>query len=253
MAKIYKLNEYQNFELMANFFLESFGKVITENKDEKDEKDSILKKIINDLKLNFNLVGVFGAGIGSFYPIVSSLLSDLSIELTDEVVVLSTICAISIIYIEECKDRREKEKLTNDSKNLLEELKLRGVGNGIIKKLILAFESIKNIFKIISKNIGKVINGFIDMFAYTSILVPIMNAIYAVIGKYDINLENIVSNFAGLAVGVATISGKHIIKDILSKVSHKLPVKKKKIVDKLQTPKIQKFGDKTFGKDNEKY
>lgn len=256
MVKIYKLKEYKKIDQMTEDFIKSFDKVINENKSEKDnskDKNKIVKKIVNDLKLNFNLIGIFGAGIGAFYPIVNSLLSNMSIEITDEVIVLSTICALTIIYLEYCKSSEEREKVTSDSKTLLEELKLRGVGNGVIKKLIAAFESIKNIFSIISKSAGKVISGFVDMFSYTSILVPVMNAIYATIDKYDMNLENIVANFTGLAVGVATVSGKHIMTEIIDKIKSKVPVKKDKIIDEIETPKIQKFGDKTFGneKDNQ--
>jgi hypothetical protein len=173
------------------------------------------------------------------------------VELTTESVVLATICALSILYLEGKKTKKvDEEALRTDSKSMLEELKLRGIGNGIVKKIIAAFESIKNIFTTITKHTGSVINGFIDMFAYTALLIPVMNAVKFIIGKYDLNLETLVSNFAGLAVGIGTVVAKHAITDIISKLKNKnsINIKKNNIVNDIKTPVIQKFGDREFGK-----
>jgi hypothetical protein len=100
-----------------------------------------------------------------------------SIELTYDKVVLLTICAITIIYIEEkFTSAIEEDILRKDSKSMLEELKLMGIGNGIVKKLIRIFKS-TSIFKLIGKHVGSIVGGFMDMFAYTAMLIPIMNGI----------------------------------------------------------------------------
>jgi len=244
--RIQRLNEYSKYDEMVNDFiynLEHFK--LNEGKSE----DKTYKKIIKDLKLNVNLIGIFGAGIGAFYPIVEKLMSGLSVELTTESVVLATICALSILYLEGKKTKKvDEEALRTDSKSMLEELKLRGIGNGIVKKIIAAFDSIKNIFTTITKHTGSVINGFIDMFAYTALLIPVMNAVKFIIGKYDLNLETLVANFAGLTVGIGTVVAKHAITDIISKLKDKIDIKKDKIIGDIKTPVIQKFGDKEFGK-----
>lgn len=251
MVKIYKIDEFVKYENITNDFILNLD--INESKeseeDFKDKENKILKSIIKDLKLNFSLIGVFGAGIGAFYPIANSLMSKMSIEITDDVVVLATICAATIILLEESKIKNfeKQRKIIKDSKTLLEELKLRGVGNGVIKKLITAFYSIKNIFSIIGKHIGAVIGGFTDMFAYTSILIPVMNAINFVIGKYEFTLDNIDDNFLGLSFGVGTVAAKYAIVDIINKIKSKFPINKKKVIDEIETPIIQKFGDKTYG------
>lgn len=255
MVKIYKIEEFVKYESITNDFIlnidinESNSKESESSK--KSKEDRILKNIIKDLKLNFSLVGVFGAGIGAFYPIAKSLMSRMSIEITDEVVILSTICAATIILLEESKIKsiEKQRKIIKDSKTLLEELKLRGVGNGIIKKLITAFYSIKNIFSIIGKHIGAVVAGFTDMFAYTSILIPVMNAINHVIGKYQFTLDNIDDNFLGLSFGIGTIAAKYAIIDVINKIKSKFSINKKKVIDEIETPIIQKFGDKTYGGD----
>lgn len=244
--KVIKFKEYSLQDSMVVDFLNSFDKMITESDETSYKK--IEKKVISDLKLNTELVLTFGAGIGSFYPIVAKLMSNMgidSIELTPDRIVLLTIAAITIIYLEEkkCKSDKEEEILTKDSKSMLEELKMMGIGNGIVKKLIKGLKSITNIFSLIGKHLGAVVGGFIDMFAYTSMLIPIMNGILYVIGKYEMNLDTLCDNFMGLAMGVGTIIAKHGIVEILNKIKTKFPISKKKIIDEIETPIIQKFGD----------
>ena len=248
MVKIYKIEEYSKYQDITSDFISNI--LINESSESsKKMEDRISKNIIKDLGLNIRLVGVFGAGIGAFYPIVQSLMARMNITITDEVVALATICAFTIIVLEESKvkDFEKQRKIVKDSKTMLEELKLRGVGNGVIKKLITAFYSIKNIFSIISKHVGAVIGGFTDMFAYTSLLIPIMNAVGYVINKYQFTLDNIDDNFLGLALGIGTITAKDAIIDIINRIKSKFPINKKKIMDEIETPVIQKFGDKTYG------
>lgn len=254
MVKIYTTSEYFKYSDITFDFINSIGySDIVESKINQENNLKVLDKVVKDLKLNFNLVGIFGSGIAAFYPIVTSLMKGLSIDITSEVVVLSTICASTIIYLEEkkIKDFEKQRKLVRDSKTMLEELKLRGVGNGIIKKIIGAFYAIKNIFSIIGKHLGAVVAGFVDMLAYTSLLIPIMNGIYYVIDKYNFTLDNLVDNFTGLSIGIGTIIAKHAIVDIINKIKTKFPISKKKIMDEIETPVIQKFGDKTYGSGKE--
>lgn len=237
--KIYKFHEYSLNNSMINDFINSFGMI--KESDEIDYK-SIQKKIISDLKLNSKLITTFGAGIGAFYPIVSKLMSNTgaSIDLTPDKIVLLTIAAVSIIYLEEKKSKNE-DTLRKDSKSMLEELKMMGIGNGIVKKLIEGFKSIKNIFSIIGKHLGAVAGGFIDMFAYTSLLIPIMNGISFIVGKYDLNLDTLAQNFIGLGVGLGTIVAKHGLTEIIGKLSGKFTLNKKKIMDEIEVPVIQKI------------
>ena len=72
------------------------------------------------------------------------------------------------------------------------------------------------IFSLIGKHLGAVVDGFIDMFAYTSMLIPIMNGILYIVGKYDMNLDTICDNFMGLAMGIGTVMAKHGIVEILN-------------------------------------
>ncbi len=253
MNRIKRFNDIKNEELALEF-IKALESSINESGENNEDYRSVQDKIISDLKLNFRLIGTFGAGITAFYPIVDSIMKNtaLEVERTPEVIVMMTICAISIIYLEEKKyrDSEEEEMITKDSKSLLEELKMRGVGNGIIKKLIKSLTSIKPIFYLIGKHLGAVVGGFIDMFAYASMLIPVLNGILYLIGKYDLNIETLPQNFLGLGVGVGTVIAKHGIIDLVKRIKNKLGIGDKiakEVVDEVETPIIQKFGDMTYG------
>lgn len=245
--KIEKYNDYNLRYNMTQDFLNSFDEIVKESDNDKSYQ-KIAKKIISDLKLNIALVSTFGAGIGALYPIVEGLIhnmSSTSFEITSESIVLLTLSAVTITYLEEkkCKSNKEEIILTKDSKSMLEELKMRGFGNGIVKKLIKGLESIKNIFLIIVKHLGVVISSIIDMFAYTSLLIPIMNGIMFVINKYDLNLETLPQNFLGLSIGVGTIIAKHGIIEIINRIKNRFPITTKEVLDDLETPAIQRFSN----------
>ncbi len=219
--KIQKFREYSSNELMANDFINSFDLLITESEQVKYE--SIRKKVFSDLRLNGNLSLTFGVGINALYPVVDSLIRNMnisSIELTTEKIVLLTICVFTIIYLEEkkFKSSNEEDVIRKDIKSMLEELKMSGLGNGIVKKMVDLFKSFVNIFNTIYRHIGKAIGSFIDMFAYVGILIPIINAISYIVGKYELNMDTFILNFKGLALGLGTIIAKHGISYILSKL-----------------------------------
>lgn len=213
---------------------------------------SIEKKVVSDLKLDAKLVLTFGAGIGALYPVVLEMMQNMSIsvDVSRQSVVLLTIAAITITYLEEKKYKTSEEEdiLTKDSKSMLEELRMQGIGDGIVKKVIKALSGIKNIFSVIGKHLGAAIGGIIDMFAYTAILIPVMNAILSVIGMHEMSVDDVISNFFSLSIGVATRIAKHGLVDILDKLRKFIsPSSKREILDDLETPVIQKFGDFTHG------
>lgn len=254
-----KISKYSEFNLQNSLvedFIVGLDSIITESDDETTSYKKVEKKVIADLKLNSSLALTFGAGIGALYPIVDKLMSNLktdTIEITTHTVVLLTIAAVSIVYLEEkkCKSPEEEASITKDSKSMLEELKLRGIGNGIVKKVIQAIKSVKNIFNLLTKHIGAVVGGIMDMFAYTSLLIPFMNAVLYVIGKYDMNLDTIIQNFLTLSMGIVTTVARHGIAEIINKLKGRIPIRKE-VVDELETPIIQKFGDMTHGDDTDK-
>lgn len=259
-----KIKRYGEFALqteMLEYFVNEFNtQLLVESND--DDNQSILKKIVSDLNLNFRLVSTFGFGIGAFLPIVNQLMKNSnisSIELSRETLVLLTLTAISIIFLEEKKPKSSEEEaeLTKDSKSMLEELRMKGIGDGIVKKLIKCLKSVEHkihvakdrIFKILAKHLGSVVGGFMDMFAYTAIMVPITTTLSGVINKFDLNLDTMPQNFMMLSAGIVTIVAKHVITYLLRKLKDRLKISdkvEKEIESEIETPtitKIARFGD----------
>ena len=210
--KILKYSDHNKSLQMAQDFLSIIG---NDRINEADVKayDSILKKTMDDLKINKDLILTFGTGMSAMFPLVEKLVANMSlnIDLNIQTVVLITIAGVTIAYIEEKKniDIKKKEILEKDAKSMLEELKLRGVGNGIIKKVVKCVDSISNLFRILLKNKKHVINGLFDMLAYAALATPVINAIFYMVGKYNMNLETLPGNFLSLGFGVTTLAAKN--------------------------------------------
>ena len=248
--KVKRFLQYSMQDSMVFDFINSFDGLITES-DETEYK-KIQKKVIMDLRLNSNLSLTFGTGIQALYPVVNKLMTNMkisSIDITPDKVVLLTICAFTIVYLEEKKfrDGTEEDILTKDSKSMLEELKMMGIGNGIVKKVVKIFKSVVGIFSLIGKHLDAVVKGFVDMFAYTAILIPIMNGILYIVGKYELNTDSFLENFAALTMGVGTLIAKNGIISIIDKLKDRINTKdKKKIVDEVDTTIIKKVSDFTL-------
>jgi hypothetical protein len=255
MNKIKRYQDYSSDYDMTLEFINSFDLMINENGSSDGDWKSVMKKFKNDLKLHLSLIATFGAGIGAFVPVVQKMMGNMNIstEITFDKVVLLTICSLTIIYLEEkkFKNSKEQEQLTSDSKSMLEELKMMGLGNGIVKLVIKSIESIKNLFNIIGKHIGATVGGVVDMFAYTSFLLPVMNGIYFLIGQYDLTPETIVQNLVGISAGVITLIAKHGVGYIINKIKDKFKIKKDvldDVVDDMENTTIQKFN--VYGNDD---
>ena len=252
--KVKRYKEYGIEVEMANHFINSFDGILVESEDSPFKE--VAKKVASDLKLNVSLISTFGAGIGALYPVVDKLMKNMNIDsfnLSSESIVLLTLASFTILYLEEkkSKDIEEEELLTKDAKSMLEELKLRGFGNGIVKKLIKSIKSIKNIFNLIGKHIGAVISGTVDMFAYTSLLIPVMNGILALIGKYDLNMDTLIQNLVGVAAGVVTIIAKHGVLEIIKRLKNKFSIDKEEVLDVIENDDVQKFSTFADGEESE--
>lgn len=241
--KILKFKDFDNREQFLEIIENISNPMINEHLMDNKLIQKILKKLSSDIKFNIKLVGTFGTGIGFMIPIVKKLIenSKLSIDLNEENIVLLCITIISISYLEETKnktgeevnDNGEKSIVTRkDAQTMLAELKMRGIGNGIVKKLVNVFISIKNFFKMIFKGTPYVVDGLFDMFAYTAIMTPCMNAMLLFIGKYDMTLDNIAANLLSIGAAGTALIAKQGVNWLMSKLRDILKSKNIEIPDK---------------------
>lgn len=251
--KVLRFQEYSNSHDLAYDLINMLSSPSVMESAEEDGNPAwkqILNKVFSDLGLNFILIATFGAGIAAMYPIVSNLVTNgnIKIEATSENILLLTVAAITITFLEEKKNRTTSknidisdDEIKKDTKSILEELKLKGIGNGIVKKVVKCFLSIRNIIKLIFEHSGNIIGGFIDMFAYTSFMIPAMNIFNSFIDKYDFNLETLPGNFASIGVGVLSLVAKNGLSFLINKLGDKFKFKKDRILKDLNIPPIKKY------------
>jgi len=243
--RVLNFEKYQLAEDLSNFIA---NPTILESAEKNSQIDNILKKLSQDLKFNYGLVFTFGVGVRVMYPIVEELIKNgnLKVEATTENIVLVCIAALTITYLEEsknsagdtevpcdCEEKKSdceicggtgmiKSKVSKrDARTSLEELKLRGIGNGIVKKMVECFKFLGSILKTLFRNTPYVINGLIDMLAYTAILVPAMNGISAIVGKYDLTIDSLMGNAAAISLGITTFLAKYGFDSLVKKFKDK--------------------------------
>jgi hypothetical protein len=246
---ILKFSDHNNYINIADKFIDI---IINPKLNESLIDNNFIKKILKgfskDLKFNYGSIFTFGTGIKFMYPIVENLIKNgnIKIELTSSNIILLTLTALCIIYLEENNNKIGDSEVRcqdcsgtacekcggsgfinsiiskSDAQTLLEELKLRGIGNGIVKKLVLCFNSITNILKIIFNNTPHVVSSLLDMFGYTALLIPTMNAILSLINNYKFDMDTLPMNFLSIGVGVTTLLAKNGFNYLSNKLKMKL-------------------------------
>jgi hypothetical protein len=218
-----KILKYKDLLLTEEFLKSLEEKLLESNESNKGDFKNILSELSRDLKFNFYLVATFGAGIRAIYPVVEGLLKNgtLNIDLNTENVILLSLASLVIAYTEVKKDHNISKK---EIKSILEELKLRGIGNGIVKKMVSCVNVIGEVVKVLFKGTGYAINGLFDMFGYTSILIPCMNAITYIVDKHKFDMDTLISNLGVTGVGVATLFAKKTFNNLYNLLRNKIKI-----------------------------
>lgn len=192
--RVLKYSDYNKAENLVNYFVSSMN--VSDSYDYKDNET--LKNIFTKLNINPGIEDSLKNLINPSYNIVEKIMnnSSLNVELTADNLNLLNISVLMVYYLEafksgfikDVKPYENSELLISDIKNLLEELKLSGIGNGIVKKIVECFKSISEIVKELLSNSE---NDIECIFCIDdSKLTTILNAISLMIDKYKFNIEN---------------------------------------------------------------
>ena len=103
---IKNFNQYKNDLMILNDFLDNSESPINEIDSSSIKK--IVDDILNDLGINLKFVSTFGFAISGFYPIIEGLMRNMkltSVELTPNNIVMITLTALSVIFLEERESR----------------------------------------------------------------------------------------------------------------------------------------------------
>lgn len=223
MNKILKFTEYKDWNLIAFEFVEQIHLSQIKESDKINTDDDTILRMCDDIgkKFGFNLslALTFGTGVKLFYPVVSKFVENLQLEIkpTAEDIVLLCITVISIIYL---RYKKEPPLSEEDIKNKLNpEIQMKfGNPRKLVESLVSSFKHIYQFIKKFPKLFGVALDNIFDMFTYTSILIPVMNAISIFCDKYDLTPDNLVGNLASLGVGISTIASKRLVQFISNKI-----------------------------------
>ncbi len=232
--KVQKFEEYT--QSYIDVFCKDFLKGLLSDNLQEGSDDGILwedthKKSILDLNTNLKFLSKFNTI--SFYPIINSLLKNINKNIEPSVIVDIVICAIAIIYVDEKKNKLtpdEKGGIVKEIQSGLEEFRLQGV-YGVVKKVVKCLQSIRTIFNIISKQLGKVIYSFFDLFSYPSLLTSINGIISNLINKHKIDLDTLPGILIGAGSGLTTLVANNFIVDLVAKLKDRFDLKTTQVDD----------------------
>ena len=227
MNKILKFEEYRNWEEIAqDFILNLETNSISESEKSTDDLKSTIKDIFSRLGFNLELTLTFGTGVKLMYPIVDRLINNMKLEIkpSTEDIVLLCITVISIMFLH---NKKNPPISSDDIKNKLNpEIQMKfGNPRSIVNKLLECFKQIFNFINRFPKLFGVAMGNILDMFAYTSLLLPVMNAISLFCQKYELTPDNLLGNLLSLGVGIMTISTKQFYNFVKNKINPKADVK----------------------------
>lgn len=220
MANILKYSDYYNWQSIAKDFLFNIQSPQITESGENEDLSSMIKSVLGKFGFNMSLVFTFGTGVKFMYPIVSKLIENMQFEIkpSKEDIVLLCITSLSILYLEY---KKEGPISADDIKNKLNpEIQMKfGNPRILINKLMKCFNSIFLFIKRFPKLFGVVVGNLIDIFSYTAILQPTMNAISMLIGTYNLTTDNLAGNLLSLATGIASLGIKNVVGYIKSKAN----------------------------------
>jgi hypothetical protein len=223
MAKVLRFNEYKDWDSIAFEFVQQIqNPIISESDEQSNNNDinSLIKDILDRFGFEMSLALTFGSGVKLMYPIVAKLIDNMNLEIvpSKEDIILLCITSISIMYLH---NKKNPLISADDIKNKLNpEIQMKfGNPRSLVNKIIKCFHYIHLFIKRFPKLFGVTLNNLTDMFGYTAILQPTMNAISLFAGTYNLTPDNLIGNLISLAAGVSTISVRKLYSYIKDKVN----------------------------------
>lgn len=209
----------------------------------RSKEDGKMTRIVDKLGYEYSFVFIFAPTIKAVYPIVLSLVNNMSLpdEVSKASIIYLTIGLVGILL-----NRPKKEY-----QDILSKVKEDGLYE-TLPRLIKSMKGIKTIFSYISKKLGKFVGNFVEMFAYTSLLVPFAITFEDIVNKEDVNVNDILKSFSEngfnkvivTSLGIGIFSAKEFVADIvtgLKDFKSKGIDKVKKVISKIKEIKFKEI------------
>ena len=177
-----------------------YEKIINEGSGGIPSSKPIIKKVINDMKINADFMLTYGLGISAFSGPVIELLHNKNINITEYD---ATLLVMAAVYILTSKSKEDLKKLISELKKrkLNEELK------GVVKFMNASI----NLFKTIGMKIGVTITTLIDVLSFTFMSVPILNTLKDIASEKGFSVDNLDE----LMMGISLSAGSYVLKNLM--------------------------------------
>jgi len=185
------------------------------NKKIKMEINPVLKKIVSELKGNFNFVMTYGVGISGFIGPIKTFLENKNLKVTDYDV---TLLIITAIYILISKPKEEIDEVVEKLKEKKLESEISPVLSFISKST--------SFFKKLGAKFGYTINGLLDILSFTFLSLPILTLIKDLAADKGFTLNSIQELLTSVFLAVVT----HGLKILINKDKIKENILKKESI-----------------------
>lgn len=218
-----RILNYKNYNL-SNILMNEFIDHLTESNAISNLDE--ISSIVNKLGLNIGLIDEIGNYSLSLQPLIEQLVinSKLNIELSSSVISIMALTTTCVFYLDEYKSKKipmletylDADAFRDDIRFLLEELKLAGVGNGIVKKITECLNAISKIIELLFDG-----SGLFDMQNKLQFN-KVCNSIHTMICDHSMNMNVLIENFTIVNDNISSAIAKNGMSDIMTKLNIKM-------------------------------
>ena len=175
--------------------------IINEGSGGIPDSKFIVKKVIQDMKINADFMLTYGLGISAFAEPVIELLHNKNIKITKYDAILLVMTSVYILT----------SKSKEDLKKLIYGLKKRGL-NEELKGVVKFMNASINLFKSIGMKIGVTITTLIDVLSFTFMSVPVLDTLKNIASEKGFSVDNLDELILGFTLSAGSYTLKNLIK-----------------------------------------
>jgi len=179
-----------------------YEEILRENGNiENSKSKSMVKQVLEDLKINSDFMFTFGVGISGFAGPVKTLLENKGLHVSEYDVILLVITAFYILLT----------KSKDDIDTLMAKIKEHKLDSEI-KHVVKFINGTVGIFKVIGNKIGVAVTSLIDVLGFTFMSVPVLNTLKSLAAEQGFTIDNVEQMLTGFLLSAGTYLVKNILK-----------------------------------------
>ena len=177
---------------------------------EEESTQSVFKKTLKDMGVQFQFVGTFGFGISGMFGMVKDVLEGRYPSLSEGEIILIFLSGLSYLSI----------NLVKDLKEVRQEIDKRGLKEYVNKavELLKDFENIS--IKVVEKA-GYTVSSLAELLGYTFLLVPILDITKRLIEENGFDVVSLASYLKGALISVGIFYIRNLFNSLVLRLREK--------------------------------